>query len=108
MQNTRTNNLRHALAPNPAAACKTVTISNTAGTLETLGTFTFDEATNYVLVTIEAQPVRRDPSGTAPSTTVGQPMIAAQEALISIREAKLTQWIKSGATDAKAQVSQYL
>lgn len=99
-------NSTHMLIP-VAVACKKVTIADTAGTLETLGSFTFDATTKVVLVTIESNPVRFDPSGNAPDTTTGQPVVAGQPVQISISEAKTAKWIRSTASSATAQISQY-
>lgn len=104
--NQRITNLGYELQP-VAVACQKVTISSTAGTLEGLGSFTFDASTKVVLVTVESNPARVDPSGTAPTTLVGQPVVAGQQVMLSIAEAKAAKWIRSTGGDATAQVSQY-
>ena len=104
--NVRINNAPHALRP-LAVAVKKVTIAGTAGTLEGLGSFTFDAACEYVQVAIGTGPVNTDPSGTAPDSTTGQPVLVGQIVLLSIGEAKLGKWIRTTATSGVAQVSQY-
>lgn len=89
------------------AACQAVTISSTAGTLETLGSFTFDANCKRVVVVIKSNPVNFDPSGTAPTSSVGLPVLAGQIVEMSIAEAKLAKWIRSGGSDATVNVSQY-
>ena len=104
--NVSVTNLPQALRP-LAVACKTVTIAGTAGTLEGLGSFTLDADAKFVQVAIETAAVRTDPSGTAPTSSVGQPVNAGQVVLLSRDEAKLGKWIRSTGTSATAQVSQY-
>lgn len=101
------NNLPQSLEPNAAAPVKVVPIAAVAGTLETLGSFAFDAATQFVMVSIEAAPVRTDPSGNAPTSSNGQPVAVGQTVLLSRAEAGLGQWIRSTAVSATAQVTQY-
>lgn len=100
------NNAPHALTP-VAVAVKNVTVTSTASTLETLGNFTFDASTRYVLATVEAATVRVDMSGGTPTTSVGQPLYAGVPVLLSIAEAKTGKWILATATTANVQLTQY-
>ncbi len=104
--NAHIANLSHVLAPNVAAPTVAKTISNTAVTLANLGV-AIDGNTRYVMLTVEAGPVRVCPEGTTPTTTLGQPVYAGQAVLLSRAEALTAKWIRSTAIDATAQVSQY-
>lgn len=101
------SNLSHNLTPVSGVACQSVTIAATAGTLESLGGFTFSPQMRYVQVAIETAAVRTDPSGTAPTSSVGQPIASGTIVLLSRAEATTGQWIRSTGTSATAQVSQY-
>lgn len=105
-QTVRVINATHELVPLPVAV-KTITIADTAGTLEALGTFTFDPDMRYAQIAIEGGPVRTDPSGNAPTASNGQPVIIGQVVQLSRAEAKLGKWIRSTTTSATAQISQY-
>ena len=100
------SNLPHNLTPLPVAV-KNVTVTSTASTLETLGSFTFDAAMRYVLATVEAASVRVDMSGGTPTTTVGQPLYAGVPVYLSRAEALTGKWILATATTANVQLTQY-
>jgi ferric-dicitrate binding protein FerR (iron transport regulator) len=100
------NNFAHELIP-VAVATKAVTIADTAGTLEGLGSFTFSTSTKVVQIAVKGYAVNVDPSGTAPTTSVGQPLTAGQVVQMSIAEAKLAKWIRQTSSSATADVNQY-
>ena len=100
------NNLPHALTP-VSVAVKNVTVTSTASTLETLGSFTFDISMRYVLATVEAATVRVDTSGGTPTTTVGQPLYPGVPVYLSRAEALNGKWILATATTANIQLTQY-
>jgi hypothetical protein len=106
MANTRTVNFTYELTP-VAVAVKKITVSSTAGTLETLGSFTFAANTKIVRIAVESNPVRVDPSGNTPDASTGIPYAANALIDISVNEAKMGKWIRSGASDATFQVVQY-
>lgn len=107
MQNAHfVNNLPHALTP-LAIATKAVAITATASTLPTLGSFTFSDNMRYVQLANGAATVRTDPSGNAPTSSVGQPVLAGQVLLLSRAEALTGKWILATGTSSIVQLNQY-
>lgn len=106
MLRTNVNNLSEELIP-IAVACKAVTIANTAGTLESLGSFTLNGSTRRVVVVMRDNPVNFDPSGNDPTTTVGIPVLVGQIIEMSVEEAKTAKWIRSTGSSGTANVCQY-
>lgn len=102
----RIDNLGSELTP-IAVAIKTVTVSTTAGTLPTLGSFTLHADTRQVTCAVKSYPVNIDPSGNNPTSSVGIPVVAGQIITMSCSEFLKAKWIRSGASDATVDVAQY-
>jgi hypothetical protein len=96
--------------PNMGAAHQgPLTVGNTAGLLTALlAGGALHAQTQFVLITIEAQPVRLTVNGTPPTATLGFSHAAGAEILLSRAEAEAARLIREGGTDATIQVAQYL
>lgn len=106
MQNTRVTNLPHHLAGIAGVPTVAPTLSSTAKKLSELTAVTLNDKTQYVMITPEGGSVRVDPSGAAPTASVGQLVVNGASVLMSIQEATSAKWIVT-AGDVVLQISQY-
>jgi hypothetical protein len=96
--------------PNMGAAHQgPLTVGAAAGLLTALlAGAALHKDTRFVLVTVEAQPIRMTVNGTVPTSTLGFGYAAGAEILLSRAEAESARLIRSGGSDSAVQVSQYL
>ena len=95
--------------PNPKAPHEgPLVVTNAVTTLRALlAGGALQDDTLFVIVTVEAQPLRLTVNGTAPTATLGFNCLADSERLLSREEADNCKLIRAGGTDSTIQVAQY-
>ena len=84
-----------------------VTVSDTAGTLQTLGSFAFNAKTRYVLIEVKAQPARITFDGaTDPTATLGYDYPDGTRELWHIKKAKDAILVREGGSDSTVEVQE--
>lgn len=107
MPNVRVTNGEFQIVPQNGTTHKQVTVSNTAGTLETLGSFTFNSSTEYVLIEVKGQPVRITFDGvTDPTATKGFDYPDGTREIWHIKRAKAAILVREGGTDGTVELQE--
>jgi hypothetical protein len=92
--------------PNPQASDQSVTVDGTSKTLAELGLL-LDPATEILIISVEANSVRRTISGTPATMTLGRLFGPTDVIIMSRAEAELAEFIATDAPSAPIQVGQY-
>lgn len=101
-------NLEHNIVAQKGTTHQGFAVADTAGTLETLGSFTFADDTNYVLIEVQAQPVRITFDGsTAPTASIGFSYSAGTKELWHVDRAKDAKLIREGGTNAAIELQEF-
>lgn len=104
----KVTNQEHNLVFQNGTTHKGFTVADTAGSLETLGSFTFNANTEYVLIQIQSQPVRITFDGaTTPTATVGFSYAAGTKEVWSIDKAKDALLVREGGTSADVELQEF-
>lgn len=101
MRNIQVVNADNELFPTPGVAGRVVTVGSAAVQLGAMNV-----RTRYVLLQVQAHPIRLTYDGTAPTDSVGLTYAAATQFVVNVSAAKAIKAIRSTGSDATVYVQE--